>query len=105
MSKQRYPEEFKIEAVKQITERGHKVADVSASGSSPPPPGLPQGAARRGPHPQPCSAIAGSRLPAHKSPIPPHASRPADAAAARRPLRFPHAVPVPPPGRPPCTDP
>ena len=29
MSKQRYPEEFKIEAVKQITERGHKVADVS----------------------------------------------------------------------------
>ena len=30
MSKQRYPEEFKTEAVKQITERGHKVADVSA---------------------------------------------------------------------------
>ena len=30
MSKQRYPEEFKIEAVNQITERGHKVADVSA---------------------------------------------------------------------------
>lgn len=30
MSKQRYPEEFKIEAAKQITERGHKVADVSA---------------------------------------------------------------------------
>ena len=30
MSRQRYPEEFKIEAVKQITERGHKVADVSA---------------------------------------------------------------------------
>jgi transposase len=30
MSKQRYPEEFKIEAVRQITERGHKVADVSA---------------------------------------------------------------------------
>ena len=30
MSKQRYPEEFKNEAVKQITERGHKVADVSA---------------------------------------------------------------------------
>lgn len=29
MSKQRYPEEFKTEAVKQITERGHKVADVS----------------------------------------------------------------------------
>ena len=27
MSKQRYPEEFKIEAVKQITERGHKVAN------------------------------------------------------------------------------
>lgn len=27
---QPYPEEFKIEAVKQITERGHKVADVSA---------------------------------------------------------------------------
>jgi len=30
MTKQPYPEEFKIEAVKQITERGHKVADVSA---------------------------------------------------------------------------
>ena len=28
-SKQPYPEEFKIEAVKQITERGHRVADVS----------------------------------------------------------------------------
>ncbi|QPF72619.1 IS3 family transposase [Roseateles sp. DAIF2] len=27
---QPYPEEFKIEAVKQITERGHRVADVSA---------------------------------------------------------------------------
>jgi transposase len=30
MTKQPYPEEFKIEAVKQITERGHKVSDVSA---------------------------------------------------------------------------
>ena len=29
MSKQRCPEEFKIETVEQITERGHKVADVS----------------------------------------------------------------------------
>ena len=29
-TKQPYPEEFKIEAVKQITERGHRVADVSA---------------------------------------------------------------------------
>ena len=29
MTKQPYPEEFKFEAVKQITERGHKVADVS----------------------------------------------------------------------------
>jgi len=29
-----YPEEFKAEAVKQITERGHKVADVSAVGSA-----------------------------------------------------------------------
>lgn len=29
MSNQRYPEEFKIEAVKQITERGHAVAEVS----------------------------------------------------------------------------
>ena len=29
-SKQPYPEEFKIKAVKQITERGHRVADVSA---------------------------------------------------------------------------
>ena len=29
MSSKRYPEEFKIEAVRQITERGHKVADVA----------------------------------------------------------------------------
>ncbi|MBB6579872.1 transposase [Comamonas odontotermitis] len=29
MSKQRYPEEFKSEAVKQITEYGRTVADVS----------------------------------------------------------------------------
>jgi len=29
-SRQPYPEGFKIEAVKQITERGHKVAEVSA---------------------------------------------------------------------------
>jgi transposase len=29
MSSKRYPEEFKIEAVKQITERGHSVADVT----------------------------------------------------------------------------
>ncbi|RQW61215.1 transposase, partial [Vibrio viridaestus] len=28
MSSKRYPEEFKIEAVKQITEKGHSVADV-----------------------------------------------------------------------------
>ena len=30
MTKQPFPEEFKIEAVKQITDRGHKVAEVSA---------------------------------------------------------------------------
>ena len=30
MSNKRYTEEFKIEAVKQITDRGHSVADVSA---------------------------------------------------------------------------
>ena len=29
-SKQPYPEEFKIKAVKQIAERGHRVAEVSA---------------------------------------------------------------------------
>ena len=29
MSTQRYPEEFRIEAVKQILEHGHRVADVS----------------------------------------------------------------------------
>lgn len=29
-SKQPYPDEFKIEAVKQITERGHRLAEVSA---------------------------------------------------------------------------
>ncbi|ELU7468776.1 transposase, partial [Vibrio parahaemolyticus] len=27
MSSKRYPEEFKIEAVKQVTEKGHSVAD------------------------------------------------------------------------------
>jgi transposase len=30
MSKQRFPEEVKTEAVKQITERGHKVSEVAA---------------------------------------------------------------------------
>ncbi len=30
MTNQTYPQEFKTEAVKQITERGHKVAEVSA---------------------------------------------------------------------------
>ncbi len=30
MSSKRYPDEFKIEAVKQITERGHAVADVAS---------------------------------------------------------------------------
>ena len=29
MSKPRFPEEFKIEAVKQITERGYPVAEVA----------------------------------------------------------------------------
>ena len=29
MSAKRYPEEFKREAVKQVTERGHKVGDVA----------------------------------------------------------------------------
>lgn len=29
MSGKRYPEAFKIEAVKQVTERGHKAADVA----------------------------------------------------------------------------
>ena len=29
MSNKRYPEEFKIEAVRQVTERGHSVADVA----------------------------------------------------------------------------
>lgn len=32
MSNKRYPEEFKIEAVKQVTERGHSAPDV-ANGS------------------------------------------------------------------------
>ena len=46
MSSKRYPEEFKIEAVKQITERGHKVADVW---SAPPDPhALPATAGRTG---------------------------------------------------------
>jgi transposase len=31
MNKQtRFPEEFKIEAVKQVTERGHRVTEVAA---------------------------------------------------------------------------
>ena len=30
MSNKRYPEEFKIEAVKQITERGYPVAEVAS---------------------------------------------------------------------------
>ena len=30
MSNKRYTDEFKIEAVKQVTERGHAVADVAA---------------------------------------------------------------------------
>ena len=29
-SSKRYPEEFKIEAVKQVTEKGHSVAEVAA---------------------------------------------------------------------------
>ena len=29
MSSKRYPEEFKVEAVKQVTERGYVVADVA----------------------------------------------------------------------------
>lgn len=29
MSSKRYPEEFKIEAVRQVTDRGHSVADVA----------------------------------------------------------------------------
>ena len=30
MSSKRYPEEFKIEAVKQVTEKGYSVAEVAA---------------------------------------------------------------------------
>lgn len=30
MSSKRYPEEFKIEAVKQVTEKGHSVAEVTS---------------------------------------------------------------------------
>ena len=30
MSSKRYPEEFKIQAVKQVTEKVHRVADVAA---------------------------------------------------------------------------
>ena len=30
MSGKRYPEEFKIEAVKQVTDRGYKVSDVAS---------------------------------------------------------------------------
>jgi len=30
MGGQRYPEEFKIEAVKQVTDRGYKISDVAS---------------------------------------------------------------------------
>lgn len=30
MSSKRYPDEFKIEAVRQVTERGHRVAEVAS---------------------------------------------------------------------------
>jgi len=30
MSSKRYPEEFKVEAVKQVVNRGHSVADVAS---------------------------------------------------------------------------
>lgn len=30
MSRQRYTEEFKIEAIRQVTERGHSVAEIAA---------------------------------------------------------------------------
>ncbi len=30
MSSKRYPEEFKVEAVKQVVERGHSVAEVAS---------------------------------------------------------------------------
>ena len=30
MSSKRYPEEFKIEAVRQVVDRGHKVAEVAS---------------------------------------------------------------------------
>lgn len=30
MSSKRYPEEFKIEAVKQVTEKSHSMAEVTA---------------------------------------------------------------------------
>ena len=34
MSSKRYPEEFKIEAVKQVTEKGHSVAVVARLGTT-----------------------------------------------------------------------
>ena len=30
MSRKRYPEEFKVEAVRQVVDRGHSVADVAS---------------------------------------------------------------------------
>lgn len=30
MSSKRYPEEFKVEAVKQVTDRGHPAAEVAS---------------------------------------------------------------------------
>ena len=35
MSKKRYTEEFKIEAVRQVTERGYSVAEVAGIGLRP----------------------------------------------------------------------
>jgi len=36
MKGKRYTEEFKIEAVKQVTDRGYSVADVAARSALPP---------------------------------------------------------------------
>jgi transposase-like protein len=54
---QPYPEEFKIEAVKQITKRGHKVAEVSSRIGVSQHTACPSRSARRKPHrPKNCAA-------------------------------------------------
>ena len=54
MSSKRYPEEFTIEAVKQVTDRGHAVADAAKRI------GVPQTVSTNGPSATVCSQKSAS---------------------------------------------